>query len=239
MTDPIQSLPFDLIAPTFSSFSTPQLALLASVSQDWRRILQSDPSLTLLVDLTNLEPPLGEMEMIKVVHRLSSLSTHSKNELRLDLSSFWINFYALASVRSNVQGKIMESRPNGYISLLSTIQMATKGRLDKLFLVIPRDQIVSRTFSGCYEDGFRNALIEGWAELSTSMDHLREVHFQIPCRFSLDAGARDGRAKRFTLTGLTYRAQGGWTISQLEDLLDKVTTFTKKDQISSVFPLED
>lgn len=229
MTDPLEELPSELIVPALSSPSTPQRSLLTGVCRGWRIALHSDPILNRVTDLKNVNKPLEEMQMIKVVQRLCQLSTHPRNELLLDITNFWYSFAAFAAERSVHGARMLYSRPNGLSSLLLAIVLGTRGELDKLLIQVDGD-------SGCrlsvwFEDAFLKDLILFWDELLAMMKEVRELHLQIPTSpITLQARGPGEGGKVFVIQGgLAHRtgtAAPEWTTGECKEILERVVAFT-------------
>lgn len=208
MTDPIKKLPFDLIVLIFSLLSTPQLCLLTGVCRDWRIALQLNAILNRVIDLINVKRPLNEEEMMEVLRLLCPLSTHPRNELHLDITKFWYNFFTSTSECS-----IREAgSSNGRSSLLSTIVLETRGQLNKLVL---------RADAG---DSFARAIVQGWDELTSKMKEVRELQFQIPfSSISLESIAPGEAGKACSLKSeLATRSDGSWEVKEFKAFLEKV-----------------
>lgn len=103
MVDPNQKLPPELFTETFSLLSTPQFALSSGVSRGWRSDIVRSTTINRILDLTGLKIPLTEVDLIKLVNRLASLSDQPRNEVHLDLSKFFSDSFFPASESEGFQ----------------------------------------------------------------------------------------------------------------------------------------
>jgi len=89
MRELVKILPAELVSSVFSSFSTQPLLLSSSISKEWRNLIEADPTLRTILDLTGCKKTATPMQLMKAIQHLSSKARRPFREARLDLGPFW------------------------------------------------------------------------------------------------------------------------------------------------------
>lgn len=87
----------------------------------------------------------------------------------------------------------MKATNLSYVSLLKTIRLATDGKLEKLFIVVPETE-VGREWNST---PLVQALLQGVSLLNGLGVHPKEVHFTLPSAISFSSGRSSQDSKRF------------------------------------------
>lgn len=194
MVDPIESLPFEVIVQIFSLLSTPDISISASTNKKWRNVVLTDPVINKVIDLKDLR--LSEDEIIRLVRRLFSISTHPeqnvKRALHLNLDSFWRVFLDFYKVNDQPLSalSLMKETDSKYVELIEEIS-STRNRLTKLFIHINKEMSL----------GNRNSFLTGsiidtlWHLDSSEKSLINEVRFSIPFPISVQAERKDQDGK--------------------------------------------
>lgn len=180
MVDPIESLPFETIVQIFRQLSTPDVAISASTSRNWRNKLLSDPDINKVIDMSKLTESLEQDELIDLVHRLLSNSTHESRqvsrELHLSIDSFWYDF------SSSKDDSDLED--DNFFILFDVISSAAQGKLGKIFLITDPDL---STWEGHTLNHVGNAILRAALILKTPT--LKQVHFSVPFPLSVETSS--------------------------------------------------
>jgi len=183
MIDPVKVLQPETLSHLFCLLSTPRIASSSQVSRERRRHLLSDTSLHRVIDLTSCHPGQSELELVKLIHRLPFVSTFTQ-EIKLDLQSHLKNLDLAFSKNDPQIGlrhgpsfeQLIGATDYRYISLLTSLALATGGKLQRLFIQIPNVNDLYIHMSrgkqtGSFSSYCGHALIEGGFKLDGLLEN--------------------------------------------------------------------